>query len=349
MKSYFTYKNIYKFIAVGIFTVILSSCGTSRDRMNQANDGIYGSSGVAAVTQEQEQEVDNRNYYKQYFQTKAQVYANEPEGDIIFTDVEGYTSINAYIDEDGFIHEEEIHYDESYGPWGETSEITINVYNNPGWAGYGYWHRPIWWHRSGWGVSYWHPWGGFYGPSWGWGWAHTYYWGGWGYPFYAHPGYYYNPYYGGYSNYVAYNRGRRNTDYNPNRSSTRAASRENITRTGRSNDGRYSRSEVERRINNSRNTQNQNVRETTRRVPVRAVPQGNQRQQGNERQQGIINNRRTNPTPSTTPNTTRQNTTPQNPPSINRGGGTNNVRSSGGTGVRSGGAVRSGGGRGGRG
>jgi hypothetical protein len=341
MKSYFTYQTINKFLAVSILAVLLSSCGTSRDRVSHGNDGIYGP-GSTAVSSEEQQEVDNRNYYRQYFQTKAQVYAEVPEGDIIFTDVEGYTSINAYIDEDGFIHEEEIHYTESYGPWGETSEITINVYNNPGWATYGYWHRPIWWYRSGWGVSYWHPWGGFYGPSWGWGWGHSYYWGGWGYPYYAHPGFYYNPYHGGYSNFVAYNRGRRNTDYNP-RSSARTANRENISRTNRSNEGRYSRSEVERRINNSRNTQNQNVRETTRRTnQTRAV------QQGNQRQQRTINNQRNNPNPNTTPNTTRQSTPPRNQGNINRGGGTN-VRSSGGTGVRGGGAVRSGGGRGGRG
>jgi hypothetical protein len=338
MKSYFKYHNIYRFLAVSILAVILSSCGTSRDRVYQGNDGIYGPSGVTAASTEQEQDVDNRNYYKQYFQTKAQVYANEPEGDIIFTDVEGYTSVNAEIDEGGCIHEEEIHYDESYGPWGETSEITINVYNNPGWAYYGYWHRPMWWYRSGWGISYWHSWGGFYGPSWGWGWGHPYYWGGWGYPYYVHPGYYYNPYYGGYSNYVAYNRGRRNTDYNPGRSATRSVNREATTRTNRSNEGRYSRSEVERRINNSRNTQSRNVRG----VPSR-TDQTRPVQQRNERQGRVIDNQRSNPTP----NTTRPNTNTRNPGTINRGGGTN-MRSSGGSGVRSGG-VRSGGGRGGRG
>lgn len=337
MKRYFTSLYINKFLAVGILALILSSCGTSRDRVNQNNDGIYSSTNVTTSSTEEEQELDNRNYYKQYFQTKAQVYANEPESDIIFTDVEGYTSVNAYIDDDGFIHEEEIHYDESYGPWGETTEITINVYNNPGWGYYGYWHRPMWWYRSGWGISYWHPWGGFYGPSWGWGWNHPYYWGGWGYPYYAHPGYNYNPYYGGYSNYVAYNRGRRNTDYRPNRT----VNRDNITRSERSNQGRYSRTEVERRINNSRNTQNPNMRETQRRTDqTRPV------QQGNQRQRGIFNTQRSTPTPNTTrPNT---NTNTRNSGNINRSGGGTNVRSSGGTGVRSGGTTRTGG-RGGRG
>lgn len=343
MKRYFTYSHINRILAIGFVALLLTSCGTGRERVYQENDGIYGTTSVNRQATETQQEIDNRNYYRQYFQTKADVYANEPEGDIIFTDVEGYTSINAYIDEDGKIHEEEIHYTESYGPWGDTSEITINVYSNPGWAYYGYWHRPLWWYRTGWGINYWHSWGGFYGPGWGWGgyygpgwgWGYPYYWGGWG--FYAHPGFFYHPYHGGYSNYVAYNRGRRNTDYRPNRTATR----ENVSTTNRSNQGRYSRTEVERRINNSRNAQNQNMREVPRRTDqTRPV------QQSNQRQRTIINNERNNPNP--TPNTTRPNTNIRNSGNINRGGGTN-MRSSGGSGVRGGGAAPSGGGRGGRG
>src|SRR5690606_32936204 len=96
-----------KIIATGLLIGLLSSCGSSRDRTFQEEDGIYGSTAVmSSSTEEMAQEVDNRNYYKQYFQTKAQVYADEPEGDIIFTDVEGYTSVNGYNDEEGVIHEE---------------------------------------------------------------------------------------------------------------------------------------------------------------------------------------------------------------------------------------------------
>src|SRR5690606_40049798 len=110
MKSYFTYLYPNRIIAVLLVSGLLVSCGTSRGRVYQENDGIYGTSTAQTDTnREQAEEVDNRNYYKQYFQTKAKVSADEPEGDIIFTDVEGYTSVNSYIDEDGVIHEEEIH------------------------------------------------------------------------------------------------------------------------------------------------------------------------------------------------------------------------------------------------
>lgn len=349
MKIYFTYLYMKRFFAISGIALLLTSCGTSRDSAYQQSDGIYGTSTADRQVVETDQELENRNYYRQYFQTKAQVYANEPEGDIIFTDVEGYTSVNAYIDEDGIIHEEEIHYTESYGPWGETSEVTINIYNNPGWAYYGYWHRPLWWYRSGWGISYWHSWGGFYGPGWGWGgyygpawgWGYPYYWGGWGY--YAHPGFYYSPYHGGYSNYVAYNRGRRNTDYRPNR----AVGRDNTARTNRANQGRYSRTEVERRINNSRNAQNRTIRDVpSRQDQTRPAQRGERQIQRGERRDDNLNTQRNNRNQS--PNTTRPNTNVRNSGNINRGGSTN-MRSSGGSGMRGGGAVRSGGGRGGRG
>lgn len=347
MKRYFTYLHTNSLLTLSLIALLLASCGTSRDRLQQEGDGIYGTSSVNRQVSETDQGLDNRNYYRQYFQTKADVYANEPDGDIIFTDVEGYTSVNAYVDEDGIIHEEEIHYSDSYGPWGETSEIHINVYNNPGWAYYNHWHRPMWWYRSGWGISYWHPWGGFYGPGWSWGWSYygwgyPYYWGGWGY--YGHPGIYYHPYHGGYSNYVAYNRGRRNMDHRPGRT----ASRDNATRANRSNQGRYSRTEVERRINNSRNAQNQNMRNTSNRVNqnMRGTPsQNNQarpvQQPRNEGSRAIQGNERSNPTNTTRPNTNTRNS------GINRGGSTN-MRSSGGSGMRGGGTTR-GGGRGGRG
>lgn len=327
MKTNTKYNSIFRLLVVAVLSTFLVSCGSSRDSAFDDNDGIYSSSSSVETQDE------DRNYYQQYFQTKAQAYSNIPEDeDVIFTDVEAYTSGDSYIDENGVIHEQHTSYSESYGPWGDSSEITINVYSNPGWGYYGYWHTPNWWHRSGWGLSYWgygYGWGSYYGSGWG----YPHYWSSWGYPYYAHNPYY-NPYYGGYSNYVAYNRGRRNTDMNR---SNRSVNRGTTTST-RSNRN-YSRSEVERRINNSRNSQN--VRNTT---TQRSRNNTSTRTAPTNRNQNMRGSNNPRSTPAS--NTTRPSTNTRNSGTTTRG--SNNVRSSGGTTTRSGGGStpRRGGGRG---
>ncbi len=326
MKTYTNYKLFYKLLAVAVLTFSMVSCGTSRETAYDDNDGIYSNTSNNEISDTED--VD-KNYYKQYFQTKSQAYADIPEENVIFTDIDAYTSTDAYIDEEGVIHEDYSDSSESYGAWGENSEVSINIYSNPGWDYYGYWHRPFWWYGSGWGISYW-GYGGFYRPFWGYG--HPYFWSPWGSGYYAYNPYY-NPYYGGYTNYVAYNRGRRNTDLNR---STRSVNRGTnaSTRSNRS----YTRSEANRRINNS--SRSENVRrysnQRSRGNTTRTAPR-----QRSQNARGTNNSRNF---PST--KTTRSRTNTRSSGTINRGG--TSVRSSGGTTTRSGGGsgIRGRGGRG---
>ncbi len=324
MKTKTKIYSLIKLLFAAVVVVTLTACGSSQYTAYEDNDGIYNSNSGSPEAGASETEADNSSYYKQYFQAKASTYANAPEDDVIFTDVEGYASTETYIADDGTIYEEEVPYSEAYGPWGEESSVTVNIYNNPG---YSYWHRPLWWYGSGWGLNYWnYGWGGYYGPAWGW--HSPFYWNswyGWGQPYYGHGGYY-NPYYGSYSNNVAYNRGRRNTDYNRG---YRDSGRSNATtRSNRS----YSRSEIDRRINNARSQQD------ARRSATRSRP-------------NTYSRSRTNTNRST--NMSRQNTRRSNPPrtisrpptTTNRSSGTINR---GGTSTRSSGTT-SGSGRGGRG
>tara|TARA_R110000850_G_scaffold99103_1_gene205473 strand:+ start:11587 stop:12576 length:990 start_codon:yes stop_codon:yes gene_type:complete len=329
MKTNTQIYSIIRLLVAVVVVVSLASCGTSQYTPYEDNDGIYNSSSQSTEAQVSESEKENSSYYKQYFQAKASTYANAPEDDVIFTDVEGYTSTETYIADDGTIYEEEVPYSEAYGPWGDESSVTVNIYSNPG---YGYWHRPLWWYGSGWGLSYWnYGWAGYYGPAWGW--HSPFYWNnwyGWSHPYYGYAGHY-NPYYGGYSNYVAYNRGRRNTDsYRPGRTTGRSNA---TTRSNRS----YSRSEINRRINNARSQQDARRSDGRNRTNTYSRSRTNTNRNSNMSRQ---NTRRS----STPRNISRPTTTNRSSGTINRGG--SSVRSSG---TRSGGSSRSGGGRGGRG
>ena len=255
MRTKFIYiKKSFLILISGLFMILLSACGAHNNRYEET-DGIYTTE--KNITEDNtSKEVDKTNYYKQYFKSKNGAYDALPEEGAIFTDIEAYSTTDS-LDEDGYIVTEE---NEDYGAWGSDSDnITVNIYNTGGFDyGYGYSHRPYW--HGGWGYPYY---GGYY-PYWG----ISY---GWGYPYYG--GYYCNPYYGGYYNSyynygsvntIAYNRGRRNTDYLTGRSTTR--NRSNITPNSRSS---YSRTELNRRSErsgirpNSTRTQT-NSRSTTR-------------------------------------------------------------------------------------
>lgn len=328
-----TNAKIYSIMRLAVVTVVvatLTACGSSQYTPYEDNDGIYNSSSQpseASVSENESTESDNSSYYKQYFQAKASTYGNAQEDDVIFTDVEGYTSTETYIADDGTIYEEEVPYSEAYGPWGDESSVTVNIYSNPG---YSYWHRPLWWYGSGWGLSYWnYGWAGYYGPTWGW--HSPFYWNSWygvAHPYYGY-GAHYNPYYGGYSNYVAYNRGRRNTDYNRG---YRDSGRSNATtRSNRS----YSRSEIDRRINNARSQQDARRSAPRSRTDTYSRSRTNPNRSTNMSRQ---NTRRT----STPRNISRPTTTSRSSGTINRGG--SSTRSSGTS--RSGGSSKRGGGRG---
>ena len=234
----------------GVVALLLTSCGTYNNGYGET-DGIYSSESATTETAES---TNKSNYYKQYFESKEDDYDNLPEEDLIFTDIEAYSTTES-LDEEGYVVIEESEYNDGYGGWGNNSEnITVNVYNTGGY----YWHSPYW--------TYWGFYPYWYNPYWsiGYGWGHPYWYGYYGYghfyrpyPYYYGGGYYAGGYYGGYHNgYASYNRGRRNTDYNLGRSSSN---------TRRSS---YTRSELNRRSNNNsvRRSSNNTVRRNSNTV-----------------------------------------------------------------------------------
>lgn len=251
-------RNLFSLALFGMVALLFSSCTTYQ--YVPANDGIYATR-AAEVETEEEPTTDKNSYYQQYFKTKSQTLEDIPEEDIIFTDVEAYTSTET-IDGEGNIIYVEREYEEGYGGWGDnTDDITVNIYGGSGWGpGWGAW-GPAW----GWGGYWGGYWGGWYRP-WGWGgWGFGWGWGGigWGYGGFYNPwycgiygGYWnaYRPYYGNVYGYAAnYNRGRRSSDYGIGRS---RYDRGRSTLTNRSN---YSRSEIGRR-SSVRSTNRSSVR-----------------------------------------------------------------------------------------
>ncbi|MAP54762.1 hypothetical protein [Altibacter sp.] len=239
---YTSFKKSISLAFAGISALLLTACGTYNNGYGDS-DGIYNSETEVSTTTVEDSN-EKASYYKQYFESKDKAFEDLPEENLIFTDIEAYTTTES-IDEDGYIIVEESDYEEGYGAWGDNPEnITVNVYNNGGFGWYGHgWFNPYW-YGGYWGNPfYWNN------PYWniGFGWGYPFYgYYGWGHPFY-YGGFYggfYNPYYGygGYNN-IAFNRGRRNLDYGLGRSSTRG--RSNATN-GRDS---YSRSELNRRSN----------------------------------------------------------------------------------------------------
>ncbi len=235
-------KKFLPLLLSGVIAILLTACGTHNNGYGDT-DGIYTSNTPTTATTETEPTNAKANYYKQYFKSKENDYENLPEENLIFTDIESY-STNESMDEDGNIIIEEPEYDEGYGGWGSnTTEVTVNVYNSGGWGYYNNWYRP--WGRYGsywgWGYPY------YYSPYWGisWGWAYPYWYGG----YYGH-GHHYYPYSGhNYYNNVAYNRGRRSTGYYNGRSAY-SSGRSNVS----ARRGTYSRSELNRRSTTRRSS-----------------------------------------------------------------------------------------------
>ena len=206
----------------GFAAITLFACNSYKG-ITDEEDGIYGDSYMV----EQNSAVDGKNnYYQQYFSTKAAQIEEIPEEDLVFTDIEAYSSQES-IDDEGYVVVEEDYIDD-YGSWGSnTSEVTLNVYggwNNGfygnGWnAGYWYggWNAGYWGGFRPWGFNYWNnPFWGYssywgYNPYWGWGngyynpWFNNGY--GWGFGGYYNPWYYNN---NGYTTIA--NRGRSNQD-----------------------------------------------------------------------------------------------------------------------------------------
>lgn len=272
MQPIYTTKKFHlPYFLMGFVALLLTSCGTYNTGYSDS-DGIYDSNQDAFAVEE-ETSSERGNYYKQYFNTKANELQDIPEDeDLVFTDIEAYTTSEYLDDEGNIVIEERGSYEDGYGPWGSNSEeVTVNIYNNSGFN-FGYWNSPYWGYNSFWGYPY-----SFYSPYWSWsiGWGHPFYgYYGWGYPFhygyggyfpyyynhhYAYGGYYGNHYYDG----VSYNRGRRNTDYGR---TVNSRGRSNVdSRTDRSRTS-YSRSELRRRVearNNARSNRSSVRRNST--------------------------------------------------------------------------------------
>ena len=203
------------------FTVItIISCSSYQGVLDE-EDGIYGNINTVEVSNPND---SKNNYYQQYFSTKAAQIEEISEEDLIFTDIDAYSTTES-MDEEGYVVVEEEYIDD-YGPWGNnTDDITINVYGgwNNGFYGNG-WNLGYWY--GGWNAGYWggfRPWGFNYwnNPFWGFGnyWGYNPYWGwnnafnnpwfyfnnGWAF------GNFYNPWHHHSGNYSAIsNRGRSN-------------------------------------------------------------------------------------------------------------------------------------------
>ncbi|WP_053975678.1 hypothetical protein [Mangrovimonas xylaniphaga] len=272
------------FVVLG-FVFLLTSCG-SYQYAGYDNDGIYNSNGVVYEDAPRvETSASNNGYYKAYFAEKSQQYEEIPQSeDIIFTDIESYEG-NYYEEQDTTAVVDNY---KGYAGWGDnSSEVSINYYNNFGYGywGYNYWgYNPYSWRAWNyypyWNVGWNYGWG--WNVGWGWGyydpWCSPYYggyYGGYyGYPYYGYPHYRrpyasYNAGRRGYSNYynnpggrVAVNRSRQNStltrDYRSSvRRSTstlsRSSSRTSTLQNNRSNTVRNNNSGYTPRTNNSSN------------------------------------------------------------------------------------------------
>jgi len=199
------------FSLIGLLSLFVVSCGSYQNSSYYDNDGIYG-------TNERPQENYNNRYSEQNLEQSnkyaTQFKSMQNEYDY-FTDVENYSS---NIEDTVVVVYDNDESSRNYAGWGNnSSDVTINYYNNSGW-GWNNWNSPYWgigwnnWYGNnwGWGWNSWYGgnwgWNSFYGPNWGWGW-NSWYGNGWyGNPYYG--GYYGNNF-GHYGRNYAYNGGRR--------------------------------------------------------------------------------------------------------------------------------------------
>lgn len=227
MKTNYTFQQkTLRFLSLFVGAITVTACGSYQNSSYYDNDGVYGPDKTVTYERPTTQDenvvvVEQTNKYTQQFK--------DMEGDFeVLTDVDNYSSTpdTVYVQENS----------SRYAGWGEnqTSNITVNYYDNWGW------NRPFYggyygngWNNWGWNGWYGNNWG-WNGNSWGWnnwgwnGWYGGYYGPYWGNGFYGgyYGGYYgngwYNGYYGGRN--VAYHNGPRGGYVNRNGNAGRYSS-----------------------------------------------------------------------------------------------------------------------------
>ena len=163
---------------LGFAFVGLISCG-SYDYAAYEDDGIYDSDTTVVTTREvamvQTTNSDS-NHYENYFAKKSEEYSSIPEEDLVFTDIDNYTTADEGTEI--FVEGSNVEYEttEGYASWEDSyydDEVNIYVYNNYRPWGWG-WNAGWGWNNWGWNAG----WGGYYCPSY---WGGTYYGPGYAY------------------------------------------------------------------------------------------------------------------------------------------------------------------------
>lgn len=151
-----SFKNI-NFLLFIIFSLLCLGCGSFSSSGYVSSDGIYG-------TKNSVKSNNNRSYYKNYFEQKADEYGlNTNSNDSIITDTSTYTSK---------ANNTNLSYNNSYGSWGDNpSSINIIYQNNSYYDSF---------------------WGNYYQPYYMGSWYNNYYYNpfySWGYPYEMYRGY----------------------------------------------------------------------------------------------------------------------------------------------------------------
>jgi len=152
-------KKSIPFFLIGITIFLLTSCSTYKGTSD--NDGIYNSS---SRTTEATPNVNENDYYEQYFKTKKLEVSSD---DGVFVDIDSYNS-----NEEEGTYEEEYDSQENYEDWGNNNRnVTVNVYGGLGGFGFnrfgfGYpYYGGFGFNRFGFGgFGYGFGYGGFYNP-----------------------------------------------------------------------------------------------------------------------------------------------------------------------------------------
>ncbi|HLS12724.1 MAG TPA: hypothetical protein VK050_11220 [Flavobacteriaceae bacterium] len=249
-----------KILMLTSIVLFLGSCTVYKYPERASEDGIYS---TRTYRGQADGYTETNNYYKQYFHSKQGTYSElltDQEESAIFTDIEAY-STREYIGDDGYVYSERVStQDESYAGWGNnTTSVNINLYGGYGY-GYGGYYNSFY---GVWGYPYYGY--GYYYPRWRGGFSWWYGWNGFYSPFYYyHPSYYYghSHYYRPYYNYVSYNRGRRNNDYNGRTAARGRTSAINAAR-GRSTLGAEARRGTNNTVSRRSATTNNNIRRSS--------------------------------------------------------------------------------------